>query len=386
DPGVVLLIYLLFLCFSAPELVQPRRGPNPTWRAVHSTQGGCNRPLALCSHQGGLHIPLSGYGGTSNIILEDQRKHADGYVATLPDVAVGCVSKVCLCVRNTGSRAAFIKAVAFSDVPSRSLVLASVMSLAPSQFVLKERTQEVITILMKSSQREASLCESASTPLATVCLFCGDEVSRQQYRRLLQSKPEAGRKALSENSLLKNIDFNERFLGEESVTEDGPSSTSQVQIRNNASRELNFDLSWPAHCLTITPEHGVIEPQYLSVSPACSGCYSCAACGPTRHQAIGNPTDTSQPGGNEQQDHHLSSHFFRRNIRCSRVSGTLGAHEKIQVPVTFLPRDRGTYVQFWDMECHPVSEPRQKSRIRFQLSGTVRTNFLFWALTKYSNA
>uniref|UniRef100_A0A3B5MTQ8 Centrosomal protein 192 n=1 Tax=Xiphophorus couchianus TaxID=32473 RepID=A0A3B5MTQ8_9TELE len=116
-------------------------------------------------------IPLSGYGGTSNIILEDQRKHGDGYVATLPDVAVGCVSKVCLCVRNTGSRAAFVKAVAFSDIQSRSLMHSSVMSLAPSQFVLKERTQET------------SLCESASSPLATVCLFCGDEVSRQQYRR-----------------------------------------------------------------------------------------------------------------------------------------------------------------------------------------------------------
>ena len=37
--------------------------------------------------------------------------------------------------------------------------------------------------------------------------------------RLLQSRPEAGRKVLSENSLLKNIDFNEMFLGEEQITE-----------------------------------------------------------------------------------------------------------------------------------------------------------------------
>uniref|UniRef100_A0A3B5AZK2 Centrosomal protein 192 n=1 Tax=Stegastes partitus TaxID=144197 RepID=A0A3B5AZK2_9TELE len=117
-------------------------------------------------------IPLSGYGGTSNIILEEQRKQADGYVATLPDIAVGRISKVCLCVRNTGSRAAFIKAVAFSDVQTRSVMEASVISLAPSQFVLKERTQEVW-----------DLCESANALLATVCLFCGDEVSRQQYRR-----------------------------------------------------------------------------------------------------------------------------------------------------------------------------------------------------------
>uniref|UniRef100_G3NHS4 Centrosomal protein 192 n=1 Tax=Gasterosteus aculeatus TaxID=69293 RepID=G3NHS4_GASAC len=129
-------------------------------------------------------IPLSGYGGTSNIILEDQRKQADGYVATLNDVAAGRVSKACLCVRNTGSRAAYIKAVAFSNVQTRSVMEPSVISLAPSQFVLKERTQEVITVLMKSTHREQTLCQSADALLATVCLFCGDEVSRQQYRRL----------------------------------------------------------------------------------------------------------------------------------------------------------------------------------------------------------
>lgn len=42
----------------------------------------------------------------------------------------------------------------------------------------------------------------------------------------------------------------------------------------------------------------------------------------------------------------------------------------MQVPITFLPRDRGDYAQFWDLECHPVSEPQQKTRIRFQLCGT----------------
>ncbi|XP_059195410.1 centrosomal protein of 192 kDa [Centropristis striata] len=526
-------------------------------------------------------IPLSGYGGTSNIILEDQRKQADGYVATLTNIAVGRVSKVCLCVRNTGSRAAFIKAVAFSDMQTRSVMEPSVISLTPSQFVLKERTQEVITVLMKSTQREQALCQSASALLATVCLFCGDEVTRQQYRRLLQSKPEAVRKALSENSLLKNINFNETFLGEENVTEtydlpqrpneahifygnmskvvvlllgstkstdyeqsdhtelllpsarqssetnsglangnvsldvlpvkgpqgpalsvaepilkasepfhrqsepwtihpeqlvlaaptiNGSATTSQVQIRNNTSRELNFDLSWPAHCLTITPQHGVIEPQchiQILISPnpslatksallpwsgqiyvqcdsqqkfikvqirgdlaldvsAAPADTTLAALPPqaatpvlpvTRLHAkpslppqtpetpqalvdIGNktimfPTTTSGETSEAQLEvqngevevrWYLSSFappyvkgvdntgdVYRATytaFRCPRVSGTLGAHEKMQVPITFLPRDRGDYAQFWDLECHPVSEPQQKTRIRFQLCGT----------------
>ncbi|XP_038832402.1 centrosomal protein of 192 kDa-like [Salvelinus namaycush] len=88
-------------------------------------------------------IPLSGYGGTSNIILEDHRKQSDGYVAMLMGVAAGQVSKLCVCVRNTGSRAAFIKAVPYSDLHTRSVMDSSGISLSPSQFVLKERTQEV---------------------------------------------------------------------------------------------------------------------------------------------------------------------------------------------------------------------------------------------------
>ncbi|XP_070768017.1 centrosomal protein of 192 kDa [Enoplosus armatus] len=528
-------------------------------------------------------IPLSGYGGTSNIILEDQRKQADGYVATLTDIAVGRVSKVCLCVRNTGSRAAFIKAVAFSDVQTRSVMEPSVISLAPSQFVLKERTQEVITVLMKSTQRERTLCQSAKALLATVCLFCGDEVSRQQYKRLLQSKPEAARKALSDNSLLKSIDFNEKFLGEENVTEtydlpqrpneahifygnmskivvsllgstkstnceesdhtelllpppsarhssetdsalpnsnvsldvlpvkgpqgpalrvtepsikpseplhrqseswtihpeqlvlsaptiNGSATTSQVQIWNHTSRELSFDLSWPAHCLTITPQHGVIEPQchlQILISPNPSLATKSALlpwsgqiyvqCDsqqkfikvqirrdlaldvsaapadktlsalppqaatpvlPVARPAIrpSLPPQTPQPpqapaeisnktiifpttpsgetseaqlevqNGEVEVRWYLSSFappyvkgvdntgdVYRATytaFRCSRVSGTLGDHEKMQVPITFLPRDRGDYAQFWDLECHPVSEPQQKTRIRFQLCGT----------------
>ncbi|KAM9309577.1 centrosomal protein of 192 kDa [Pholidichthys leucotaenia] len=525
-------------------------------------------------------IPLSGYGGTSNIILEDHRKQVDGYVATLTDIAVDRVSKVCLCVRNTGSRAAFIKAVAFSDVQTRAVMEPSVISLAPSQFVLKERTQEVITVLMTATEREQSLCQSDNALLATICLFCGDEVSRQQCRRLLESKPDVLRKALSENSHLKNVNFNEKFLGEEHVTEaydlplrpneahlfygnmgkvvvvlmgstkdtdceerrdtellpppssarhgsdtdggssngnvsldvlpvkgpqgpvlsvsetslkaseplhkqseswsihpeqlviaaptiNGPSTTSQVQIRNDSSRELKFDLSWPAHCLTITPQHGLIEPQchlqiLISPNPSlatkssllpwsgqvyiqCDGqqkaikvqirqdlaldvsatpanttlsalppqaatpvvplsrltaTHSVTPQTPQGLVEISSktilfPTTSSGEMSEAQLEvqnkdvevrWYLSSFappyvkgvdntedVYRATytaFRFSRVSGTLGTHEKMQVPITFLPRDRGDYAQFWDLECHPVSEPQQKTRIRFQLCGT----------------
>ncbi|KAI1894106.1 hypothetical protein AGOR_G00112410 [Albula goreensis] len=500
-------------------------------------------------------IPLSGYGGTSNIILEDVKKLSDSYVVTLNGVGVGRVSKVCLSMRNTGSRAAFIRAMAYSDLQARTPADPSIISMMPTQFVLKERTQEVVTVLLKATIREQDLCQSGSTPLATVCFYCGDEVSRQQFRRFLQGKPDAGQKVLSENSLLKNINFNEQFLGEEQVTEvydlpqrpneaqlfygslskplqrqgsesdsgignsdrhisnvsldvlpvkgpqgpplslnvaapalkdpsnpggeqqdswsiqpeqlvltaptlRGAADTGHVQIRNCSLRELHFELSWPAHCLTITPQHGVIEPEShlqilispnlslaskssllpwsgqiyiqcddqqkfikvqirqdlaLDTSATASSAKPLSALPPQpetppvpggkavsnapTHVEIRNRTivfpaaasgETSESvleveNKGEEVRWYLSSFaptyvkgvdssgdVYRATytaFRCTRVSGTLGPHEKMQVPITFLPRDRGDYAQFWDLECHPVAEPQQKSRTRFQLCG-----------------
>ena len=47
----------------------------------------------------------------------------------------------------------------------------------------------------------------------------------------------------------------------------GVADICQVQIVNHSGCELSFELSWPAHCLTITPQNGVIEPEYV---PVCS--------------------------------------------------------------------------------------------------------------------
>ncbi|MFT7816198.1 centrosomal protein of 192 kDa isoform X1 [Arapaima gigas] len=526
----------------------------------------------VCSSQPGVKftIPLSGYGGTSNIILEDVRKLSDNYVITLGGVAAGRVSKVCLVMRNTGSRSAFIKAVAYADLHTRKRMDSSVISLSPPQFVLKERSQEVVTVLLRATRREQGLCQSNSALLATVCFFCGDEVSRRQFRSLLRSKPEAGRKLLSDNSLLKNVNFNEHFLGEEQVQEafdlpqrpndaqlfysnmnkvilsvlgtmetsdsgesdcvessrpsprrgsesdsgfgnsdrhinisldvlpvKGPQSpamapkehaelpvswtiqpehlvltaptisntadTKHLRIHNHSLRELSFELSWPAHCLTITPQHGTIEPEshlqilispnpslatkpsmlpwtgqvyvqcdnqqkFIKVqirqdvaldvsvgasSPAPLSALSAQAGTPTApggggppdtptraHVEIKNRTlvfpatlagETSESfleveNGSSEVRWYLSSFappyvkgvdnsgdVYRATytvFRCSRVSGILAVQEKMKIPISFLPRDSGNYAQFWDLECHPMAEPQQKSRVRFQLCGT----------------
>ncbi|XP_009975880.1 PREDICTED: centrosomal protein of 192 kDa-like, partial [Tauraco erythrolophus] len=242
----------------------------------------------------------------------------------------------------------------------------------------------------------------------------------------------------------------------------GTADTGHAQIVNNSSRTLTFELSWPAHCLTITPQHGIIEPEsttLILVSPnpslatkpslipwsgliyihcdngqkfikvrireAVTQSVS-GADFPSRRHDIFTPQSESpavhvakplsalpltkmeiknrtivfpktRPGqssesyleienkGDENVKWHLSSFAppYVKDVdgsgcvyrvtysafRCSRVSGTLEAYGEEKVAVIFLPRDKGDYSQFWDLECHPVEKPSWKHKLRFQLSG-----------------
>ncbi|XP_058548777.1 centrosomal protein of 192 kDa isoform X1 [Neofelis nebulosa] len=516
-------------------------------------------------------IPLSGYGGTSNLILEDVKKLSDSYMVTVNDLIPGKESRIVFSVHNTGSRAAFVKAVGFKDSQKKILLDPKVLRIFPDKFVLKEKTQEDVTIIYNPSDRENS--STTITEMSTVYFFGGDEISRQQYRRALLHKPGIIEQILPEHSVLQNIDFAETFQDELQVTEvydlpqrpndiqlfygnmrkiilsvigefrdsvssseflqpsskasvesksesdssgkhggnvsldvlpvKGPqgspllseavrppqdksfskemwavqpehliliapspcdlAKTACFQILNNSIRLLKFELYWPAHCLTVTPQHGFIPPEsklQILVSPnsslstkqsmfpwsgliyihcdsgqkkivkvqiqedltqkelltrLASSPFGILSPGtepsvchlvkpmtkpPSTKVEIRNKTITfpaTEPGetsenflelenhGNTEVKWHLSSlappyvkgvndsgDVFRATyaaFRCSPISGILESHGIQKVSIMFLPRDRGDYAQFWDVECHPLKEPHMKHTLRFQLSG-----------------
>ncbi|XP_008057115.1 centrosomal protein of 192 kDa [Carlito syrichta] len=322
-------------------------------------------------------IPLSGYGGASNLILEGVKKLSDSYMVTMNGLIPGKESKIMFSVRNTGSRAAFVKAVGFKDSQKKVLLDPKVLRIFPDKFVLKERTQEDVTLIYNPSDRESNY--KTATELSTIYFFGGDEISRQQYRRALLHKPGVIKQILPEHSVLQNITFAETFQDELSITEvydlpqqpndvqlfygnmskiilsvvgefrdcvssreffqpsskasldstsgsgtsrkhdgnvsldvlpvkgpqgpplsqaapapqDQPASgetwtilpehlilvapsprdmakTGRFQIVNNSIRLLKFELCWPAHCLTVTPQHGFVAPEsklQILVSP-----------------------------------------------------------------------------------------------------------------------
>nr|XP_012327936.1 centrosomal protein of 192 kDa isoform X4 [Aotus nancymaae] len=516
-------------------------------------------------------IPLSGYGGTSNLILEGVKKLSDSYMVTVSGLVPGKESKIVFSVRNTGSRAAFVKAVGFKNSQEKVLLDPKVLRIFPDKFVLKERTQEDVTLIYNPLDREIN--NKTATELSTVYLFGGDEISRQQYRRALLHNPEIIKQILPEHSVLQNINFAEAFQDELLITEvydlpqrpndvqlfygsmckiilsvigefrdcissreflqssskaslestsnlgasgkhggnisldvlpvKGPqgspllsqaarpppdqlaseepwtvlpkhlilvapspcdmAKTGRFQIANNSVRLLKFELCWPAHCLTVTPQHGCVAPEsklQILVSPNSSlstkqsmfpwsgliyihcddgqkkivkvqiredltqvelltrlaskpfGILSPVSEPSVSHlvKPMTKPPSTkveirnknitfptTEPGKTsesclELQNHgtidvkwHLSSlappyvkgvdeseDVFRATyaaFRCSPISGLLESHGIQKVSITFLPRGRGDYAQFWDVECHPLKEPHMKHTLRFQLSG-----------------
>uniref|UniRef100_A0A8D2JLW5 Centrosomal protein 192 n=1 Tax=Sciurus vulgaris TaxID=55149 RepID=A0A8D2JLW5_SCIVU len=516
-------------------------------------------------------IPLSGYGGTSNLILEGVKKLSDSYMVTVNDLIPGKESKMVVSVRNTGSRAAFVKAIGFKDSQKKILLDPKVLRIFPDKFVLKERTQEDVTIIYNPSDRQND-CKTA-TELSTVYFFGGDEISRQQYRRALLDNPGIVEQILPEHSVLRNLNFAEVFqdellvdevydlpqwpndiqlfygnmrkiilsvIGEfrdsvssceflqppskanlgskselgtsgkhsgnvsldvlpvrgpqgspflsqtghppqdNSASEEtwtvqpehliliAPSSydmakTGCFQIVNNSIRLLKFELYWPAHCLTVTPQHGFIAPEsklQILVSPnsslstkqsmfpwsgliyihcdhgqkktvkvqiredltqrellprlasGLSGALTPAPEPSISHlvKPVAKPPSTkieirsktvtfpaTEPGKTsenclELENHgpvdarwHLSSFappyvkgvdesgdVFRATYAaflCSPISGVLKSSGIQKVSITFLPRDRGDYAQFWDVECYPVKEPHRKHTLRVQFSG-----------------
>lgn len=88
-------------------------------------------------------IPLSGYGGTSNVILESVKKLSDSYMLTLDGLLPSRLSTVSFRIRNTGSRAAYVKALCFANLQTKTVMDPQVMMVSPEKFVLREGTYKV---------------------------------------------------------------------------------------------------------------------------------------------------------------------------------------------------------------------------------------------------
>uniref|UniRef100_A0A8C3M7T3 Centrosomal protein 192 n=1 Tax=Geospiza parvula TaxID=87175 RepID=A0A8C3M7T3_GEOPR len=256
-------------------------------------------------------IPLSGYGGTSNIILENVKKLSDSFLVTLEGSLSARSQEASFHVRNTGSRAAYVKVLCLGNLQTKAAMDPQVMRVSPEQFVLREGTHEVSTVYV--CNLSGVISEYYWTILTRISLllsFLVCDVPREtndihlfyaNMQKVLLSVvgystcdqdgfqlenfvthtaatldvlPVKGPQGISlsakNNDLAQNkSDSQETWaVTPEYLILTSPTLGKRVQILNNSNRMLAFELSWPAHCLTVTPQHGDVEPGTLIlVSP-----------------------------------------------------------------------------------------------------------------------
>uniref|UniRef100_A0A8C2T8Z7 Centrosomal protein 192 n=1 Tax=Coturnix japonica TaxID=93934 RepID=A0A8C2T8Z7_COTJA len=287
-------------------------------------------------------IPLSGYGGTSSVILESVKKLTDGYTLTLDGLLPSRLKRVSFRIRNTGSRAAYVKALCFANLQTKTVVDPQVMTVSPDKFILREGTHEV-SIMSKlysmmrdfevakpvvpensllrnivfdeEFQGEKLVTEVCDIPRGTndIRLFYAnmrkiiltvvghfvvnqDDFQQPSEHHLESNRSENAARLINatldvlpvkgpqgpplhekiNDGVQNKVDAEQTWsVKPEELTLlppsiSGTADTGHVEIVNSSSRMLTFELSWPAHCLTITPQHGVIEPEsraLILVSP-----------------------------------------------------------------------------------------------------------------------
>ncbi|XP_071958004.1 uncharacterized protein [Antedon mediterranea] len=328
-------------------------------------------------------IPLSGYGGVSNIILSGLTHVGDTYLSNVMNVVAGQTRTLSFEALNTGSRTAFVKIIPFADLKASEKLESKRITIKPDEFILQREKLQKITLTLHLTKTDSVLCSKQSHLLCAIGIFYGDEITRHQYRQA-QKTGTAKKVVLSGSNPLKEVVFDKPFLNEEKVEEkfnlspspndkqlfyscmsrimvsfigaskevndsiqyegdwtlkkevdeemprfpkmkemkkerwseimsnsppikDIPAppshkamhsspitssesstwsiqpehlvlhvqsqsvSKGRVQVINSTDRTLSFELTWPGHCLTVTPQTGVVEPRsqiLVLVSPS----------------------------------------------------------------------------------------------------------------------
>ncbi|CAG5120739.1 unnamed protein product, partial [Candidula unifasciata] len=125
-------------------------------------------------------IPLSGYGGRSQVLIEEVHQNDTGGLSLdighlYPEQTV--VRK--FTVRNTGVRVCYVKASLYDT--SRQVFATSHASVIPAALILPANETCDLFITMNPSKKEAELCLHECAIVAILKLTWGDEVARQHF-------------------------------------------------------------------------------------------------------------------------------------------------------------------------------------------------------------
>ncbi|EDO34535.1 predicted protein [Nematostella vectensis] len=222
-------------------------------------------------------VPLHGCGGTSNLTLVDTRKLSEGYITNIGEVrrvlsnltlvdtrklregyitnigevSLGKKNVFKVTVKNTGARAAFVKAVCYTDISSKSVYPPSHFGITPNNFILHEHCSKQLEVSFLPLENDALKCQREVSTVANVVFYFGDEVIRSTFSKMICLAPPSPETVESTScrsswmrtgSLKENCYFILRILYEERE------SQQKVILKNNAeTKTMKLQLSIQGH-------------------------------------------------------------------------------------------------------------------------------------------
>ncbi|XP_021379779.1 uncharacterized protein LOC110467151 [Mizuhopecten yessoensis] len=163
-------------------------------------------------------IPLSGYGGIGNVIIEGAKvSEKDHYWLDMGEMSVGQRIAKRVTLRNIGSRPAYIRSLFVSDLRCKQALVPGRVLVEPNEFVLGVQATRTVVMVLNPTHRESALCLDHKDVVGVVSFLYGDEISRQKMRGAIDQGRQSKPLKTTEDVLLKTISFCNHYLDEESV-------------------------------------------------------------------------------------------------------------------------------------------------------------------------
>ena len=147
-----------------------------------------NLSITDLSHSKVFQIPLTGYGGKSQILIVNAERTSEGYWMNIGEVKKSERNVFKVYLLNNGVRKAYIKAVCKDNKPSKPILTPPQVTIAPSEFIISPQDYKSVLVTFSPSTDHVSLCENSPQCLAYVSLTTCDCMTAKIYFSQLRAK------------------------------------------------------------------------------------------------------------------------------------------------------------------------------------------------------
>ncbi|XP_043197524.1 uncharacterized protein LOC122368001 [Amphibalanus amphitrite] len=161
-------------------------------------------------------IPLSGYGGASDVQIYVNAREAGRPCLSLNAAGPGGTRLATFSIANIGQRAAYIKLLAFTDLSCERPLPAHQASLHPSEFILRPSDSRQVSVVTPPV--------SDVQDVGAVLVLSGDETLRQELRR----RPPGAPPSPHTPDNLRSVNFQAPYDGESQDNQAGSSLEASI--------------------------------------------------------------------------------------------------------------------------------------------------------------